>query len=95
LAVLRNRAAPLSDHELGPDLNHAREVDADAVTAPRLLLIRSETNNPLPRWSASPPLCAPAACDVLERHGHGLIGEPAWQSWPRGAEMAQGEWALV
>ncbi len=65
----------------GLDLNHASEVDADAVTAPLLLLTGSEDRiNPPSTVARIAALYGErATAEVLDGMGHWLIGEPGWE----------------
>jgi pimeloyl-ACP methyl ester carboxylesterase len=65
----------------GLDLNHASEVDADAVTAPLLFLTGSEDRiNPPSTVARIAALYKDrATAEVLDGMGHWLIGEPGWE----------------
>jgi len=65
----------------GLDLNHASEVDADAVTAPLLFLTGSEDKiNPPSTVARIAALYGDrATAEVLDGMGHWLIGEPGWE----------------
>lgn len=65
----------------GLDLNHASEVDADAVTAPLLFLTGSEDRiNPPSTVARIAALYGErATAEVLDGMGHWLIGEPGWE----------------
>src|SRR3954462_9259441 len=65
----------------GLDLNHASEVDADAVTAPLLFLTGSDDkiNPPSTVASIAALYKERATAEVLDGMGHWLIGEPGWE----------------
>jgi pimeloyl-ACP methyl ester carboxylesterase len=65
----------------GMDLNHASEVDADAVTAPLLFLTGSEDriNPPSTVARIAALYQGRATAEVLDGMGHWLIGEPGWE----------------
>jgi len=65
----------------GLDVNHASEVDADAVTAPLLFLTGSDDriNPPSTVARIAALYKGRAACEVLDGMGHWLIGEPGWE----------------
>ena len=65
----------------GLDLNHASEVDADAVRAPLLFLTGSEDRiNPPSTVARIAALYKErATAEILDGMGHWLIGEPGWE----------------
>jgi pimeloyl-ACP methyl ester carboxylesterase len=65
----------------GLDVNHASEVDADAVTAPLLFLTGSDDRiNPPSTVARIAALYNDrATAEVLDGMGHWLIGEPGWE----------------
>jgi len=65
----------------GLDLNHASEVDADAVTAPLLFLTGSEDRiNPPSTVARIAALYKErGTAETLDGMGHWLIGEPGWE----------------
>jgi pimeloyl-ACP methyl ester carboxylesterase len=65
----------------GLDLNHASEVDCDAVSAPLLFLTGSDDRiNPPSTVARIAALYGErATAEVLDGMGHWLIGEPGWE----------------